>query len=144
MNPLDRAWARRPLVAPPTWGRSVPTIWADTEVTFMRRMPSDNGIGGTGGAAEGELLTIMASVSLSPEPGLHIDLGVGGSIRRRYYLTIFDIPRDGTFDWDTLPKKGDFEYFTDPAGKHVRVAVKAVLLPNGIGDHVEIESEEFD
>ena len=143
-NPLDRAWARRPLVSPPTWGRSVPVIWADIEVTFLRRNSSDNGIGGTSGAVELTLLTIKASVSISPEPGLHIEIGSGGSIRRRYYLTIFDIPRNPDFDWDLLPQKGDYEVFYDVAGRYVSVPIKAVHLPQNLGDHVEIESEEFD
>lgn len=143
-NPLDRSWVRRPLVSPAPWGRSVPAVWADTEVAFMRRMGDDNGIGGTGGQAIGTVLVIMASVSISPEPGLHIEIGVGGSIRRRYYLTIFDVPRDPAFDWDTLPVKGDTETFVDVAGRNVSVLVKAVHLPQNLGDHVEIESEEFD
>lgn len=140
---LDRAWPRRPLVSPPPFGRSVPDIWADTEVVFLRRISSDNGIGGTSGADQAELLTVMANVSLSPEPGIQVEVGAGGAVRRRFYLTIFEVD-PATFDWDLLPRKGDYETFVDPGGRAVTVPIDSVLIPEGIVDHIEIESTELD
>lgn len=143
-SPLDRAWARRPLVSPPPFGRSVPAIWADTEVTFLRRQSTNNDIGGTGGEADLTVLIVMANVALSPEPGLHIEIAAGGAVRRRYYMIIFDIPPDPLFDWDTLPQKGDYVTFTDAGGRITRTPVKSVLLPENLADHCEVETEEFD
>lgn len=144
-DPLDRAWPRRPLVSPPPFGLSVPTIWKETSVTFLRRMGSLNAVGGRGGAAEAELLTVMASVSIATDTALmaHQLSGVdSGPIRRRYYLCIFDTPPN--FDWSKLPAKGDYMAFTDPAGRTLHVIVKLVDIAEGIRDHVEIESEEFE
>lgn len=140
---LNRSWLRRGLTSPAPWAKSVPDLHAETLVTFYRTGSADNGFGGFG--RDGATITFLetnCNVSLMTESGLTNDRETLGGIVRRFYDVLMDIPED--FDFDLLPRKGDRMTFTDAAGRRVDVAIARCDLPEGLADHVEIESVEFE
>lgn len=137
---LDRSWLRRGLVSPsPTWGLSAPDLWLETQVTFQRNeMVRDAGGGFTTGGPGALAVTMM-----------HVEIRIDDSqtladpltpVARRYYSLIGPVPVDPA----DMPRKGDVALFTDPAGKPVRALIRTVDMPEGIPDHIEVETDRWE
>lgn len=137
----DRAWVKRPLVAAPHFGRSVPDVWTNTVATFVRRDPVTNAIGGFAGATERVVATVPAYQELATDSGLHIALDAG-PVRRRHYLII--VAHTAFTDATQYPRKGDTVRFTDEVGIQRSMPVEKADRPEGIADHWEIETQEFE
>lgn len=139
---LDRSWVRRALVSPPPFGRSLPAVWKETEVTFSRRATSEDEHGGFKGETVVDFLTIYCHVEEQEGAQLVSDegmLALGPIVRRRYDI-ICPIPDDVS----TVPKRGQIARFLDPIGRAISVPIERVGVPEGLADHLELVSEELD
>ena len=59
---------------------------------------------------------------------------------RRHYSIILPIPED----LSKVPRKGDRVWWYDDLGTRRDVALRSVDSPEGVADHLEITSEEFE
>jgi len=138
---LDHSWARSGLSDPPPFGESLPPEWLDVELNFYRRTGgSQNDIGGfKGTAAPVNFLVILGHMDLEVDSGLLNEQELGIFVRRHYVGQCL-IPDDLA----NLPRKGDRVWWIDPLGRRIDVAIRSVDSPEGLRDHLEIESEEFE
>jgi len=138
---IDRAWSRRALVSAPHFGRLLPPIWTESEVTLSGADALvDNGHGGfsaVGGfsAAQSVYLTTQAHVEIvTTSEGVPEGFG---PLQRRAIRVLMPIP-------DRLPQKGDTLHWTSDVGVAYDVKIRTVTSPETLADHLELESEAFD
>lgn len=140
MNPLDRAWSRRPLVSAPHWGRSAPPGWLESSVTFSRSAPlAGDGRGGFTAGGEGPTWTTVAHVEVVSGDAGAGDVVMGLPLKRQLEV-ILNFPGPG----DPMPAKGDSMDWTSDTGVKYHTSVRLVTSPLTIHDHLEIVSELFD
>lgn len=141
---IDRAWVRRPLVSPAPWGESLPDVWLETELNFYRRTDTtQNRIGGfAGSGVPNNYLIINGHAEVAERTGLSIggEQPGGGTIVRRHYNIFIPVPGDTGL----LPRAGDRVWFYDGLGRRIDVALEYVTPPEGIRDHIEISTAEFE
>lgn len=141
---LDHGWTRSPLTDPYPWGASLPDEWMSVELNFYRMTSSTaNDIGGfKGSGVASNYLIINGHAELLTDAGMP-DIGqvqaVGAFIARHYEI-IMPIPSN----LSTVPLKGDRVWWYDAIGRRIDVALRSVDVPEGLADHIEISSDEFE
>lgn len=146
MSLLDRAFARRPFVSGnPLWGQAVSDLWAETSVTFVRDIQTDNGAGDFSASPSAAFLTIMCHVEVeTKERPYSGELASGPSAERFWtiYMPIWD--RFGVeVDPALFPIKGNRVQFTTDDGHPIDLPIEYVHSPDSILDHLEVETVEF-
>lgn len=133
------SWLRQGYEHPAPWaGQSLPELWLDDEVTFLRDILAPSPLGGFDAdrGSNTTLLTTLAHTEIVTEQSMGLtDQGLNNT-QLRYYQILIPTPAVGS-----LPRKGDKATWTDRAGRTITVAVRRVDLPEGGTDHVEIDTE---
>ena len=143
LNPTQgRAWSKRGWAhGSPTWGQSVPSLWRETEVSFERRpqVLSEYGsmIGGTT-VVVWETTAHCEIVEFRLQD-ISIDT-VHGTLFKKTWAIYAPWPE---FDAQ-LPHQGDYARFTTADGKTVDLQLKHVYVKDGLRDHVECNTVEFE
>lgn len=139
-TPGSRAWPLRGLTDPPWFGRSLPDEWLESTVIFGRPALATDHHGGLTSSGPVTYLTCAAHVDWgqSGEPSGPYDLGIG-IVSRKMLRIVMSIPEDTAH----IPRKGDTIEWTDDLGQTFRSHVRNVHSPQGLADHLEVESEAF-
>lgn len=140
-DPLGRSWVRRGYQNPtPTWGQSVPDLWAETPVVFTRSVQRLNEYGGF----EGDVATVIWStvahvelIQLSNKPFTQDQ--ASGPLVTDSHMIYVAYPIDPL----TLPQNGDYASFLDSNGRSVKLRIKEVNSFNGLNDHLEIQAVSY-
>jgi hypothetical protein len=138
---LEDSWPRVGLSSVPDWAASLPPEWLDVELNFYRETAGGaNTIGGfKGHGAKDNYLVTPGHVDLQTDSGFENDL-TSGILIRRHYEGVFPVPAD----LSKVPKKGDRVWWIDALGRRIDTPLRQVDSPEGLRDHLEFESEEFE
>ena len=141
---LNRAWPRRGWASPPFFGRSVPPLMAETEITFKRQTIAPDAIGGWGPSGTPVVIwTVNAHVEHFEEqrPRLTGDNTeeIAGVTVYHHYEVYTPLPPSPA----QMPQKGDWLYFNDGTGEF-HIPVMHVELNSGLLDHLEIWTDQFE
>ncbi len=147
---LDDGWTRSALTDPYPFGESLPDEWLDVELNFYRRTGGTaNSIGGfKGRGAPLAYLICNGKAEIEQDAGIVGNAGgeagatIGNFVSRHYSILI---PMPGVPGNDEgFPRKGDRVWWYDAVGRRIDVPLKAVDVPEGLADHIEIISEDFE
>ena len=137
---VQRSWLARGQFSPtPTWGQSMHAILMETSATFYRNSLTKTEMGGFAGSNPTAYMTAMVHAELE-DVGSSDVLMEPGPVRKRHYLVMMKMPVD-TVD---LPHRSDRIRFTDPQGNVIDMPIAQVDAPEGVGDHLELRTEEFE
>lgn len=138
---LNRAWPRRGWAAPPAFGKSVPALMMETTITITRRVRARNDIGGYKAGNATQLFQGPAHVERLEESrersGATVEVPMG-AVMFHHWEIFMPLPADPT----QLPRKGDQIQFSDGYGTH-DVPLMYVARPDGLNDHLELITDEF-
>lgn len=140
---LNRSWLRRGWASPtPTWGLSVPELWAETLVEFYRRDPALNEYGTFSGAPEVVFWSVRAHCELVEARAQEIayDFPFGTMLKKNWSIYAkYPLEPDSQ-----MPKEGDHVRFTSVDGLSVDIQIKHVYVKDSLADHVQVETLEFE
>jgi hypothetical protein len=140
---FNRGWNRRGYASSPPFARSVPTNLQETYVLIERRDLRMNDFGGFEGGnwrtiyngpchAEHHQDDIPTFTGTATVP-------VAGTTIKHWYEIFMDIPADPA----QMPQKRDRVTFSDGYEVHVH-PIQHVELPDGLTDHLEMLTEEYE
>lgn len=140
---LNRAWWRRGMASAPRFGQSVPPGMSETNVLIERRDVRPNDIGGFDGT---HWVTIYNGPCHAEHHQDDIPTFTGaatvaalGVTLKHWYEIFMPIPDDPA----QMPAKRDRVTFSDGYEVHVH-PIAHVELPDGLTDHLEILTEEWE
>ena len=139
---IFRSWLARGTFSPSPWARSMAEWGKETRVTFSRTAVTKDLSGGFKGGAPADYLTADCHVEIEADFGLLISEPSVGPVRRRHYVIMLDF--EDIPDASKIPQPGDFITFTDALGIRRQMTIETSDAPEGIADHVEIMSSDFD
>ena len=139
---LNRSWLRRGLALPtPTWGLSVPYIWRETHVQFLR----SNRVISEFGMLEAEVEYVVLDTDAHCEivevraQNTAVDMPVAVVFRRKWNIFI-----DWPDDISKLPREGDWASFQSIDGAPIKLKLQKVYTREQFYDHVECATVEFE
>lgn len=141
-DPLGRSWLRRGYQNPsPSWGQSLPGLWQETPITFIRNVQRLDEYGSFLGDVQSTLWTTYCHAeveNIGNKP--YSQDQVSGPLLPYMYVIYTEYPGDLSL----LPMHGDYVEFNDAQGQRVYLQVKSVDSPNGANDHLEIQTVGFE
>lgn len=140
---LNRSWLKRGWASPsPTWGLSVPELWRETLVSFIRRPKALNEYGNMVGGREVTFWQVTAHCEIVEVRAQEISAGyVYGPLLKRSWSIFAPYPEDPA---NQIPHQGDFVRFTTVDGNSIDLQLKHVYVKDSLADHVQCDTIEFE
>jgi len=137
-----RSWLKRGYLGQtPRWGESVPELWRNTSVTFKRRREVRNDYGFIDGGMEETLWETTAHLDIvQNRAGSETTVLPTGQVSSFSWLIITPYPSSAA----QIPEPGDWVEFKDVSGHKQRLQLKHVFSPEGVSDHLEMDTQEFE